>query len=68
MVIELSIAFLTDNRQKLDLRVSFGLTVKMRGVPKEDLERLVARAMEVCPIHKAIREDVRGGVNLVVME
>ena len=68
IVIELHVAYLTRYRRKLDLRISLGLTVKMRGVPKEDLERLVARAIEVCPIHKAIREEVKSSVNIVVME
>jgi Ohr subfamily peroxiredoxin len=43
------------NTQQLDLGVRLAMNVKMRGISKEDLEKVVQKTREVCPYIRSIK-------------
>ena len=56
-VVETSVHLVGDLKQ-LDLGIRVDMEVKARGIKKEDLEKVVAKAKEVCPYSRATQGNV----------
>lgn len=48
-----------------DMGIKVEMVVKVKGVPKEDLERLVEKTKEVCPYSRATKGNVETRVRVV---
>jgi len=51
--------------KKADLGIRVEMVVKVKGVGKEDLERLVEKTKEVCPYSRATKGNVETRITVV---
>ncbi|KAF2110329.1 OsmC/Ohr family [Lophiotrema nucula] len=63
-----STVHLVGDMGKLDMGIRVELTVKVKGLEKEDLEKVVAKAREVCPYSRATRGNVDTRIEVVKVE
>ncbi|KAK3701814.1 hypothetical protein LTR37_015236 [Vermiconidia calcicola] len=59
---------LVGDMKSLELRLKVDMKVKVRGVSKEELEKIVAKTREVCPYSHAIQGNVSTNIEVEVME
>jgi Ohr subfamily peroxiredoxin len=65
-IVETDVALVGDFKQ-LDLGIRVNMEVKARGMKKEDLEKVVAKAKEVCPYSRATQGNVTTTINATIM-
>lgn len=58
---------LVGDLKQADLGIRVDMVVKVKGVAKEDLEKLVEKTKEVCPYSRATKGNVQTNVEVVVL-
>ena len=58
---------LVGDMKALDMRIRVDMKVKVKGLSKGDLERVVKKAKEVCPYSRATKGNVATSVDVVQM-
>ncbi|SPJ75681.1 probable organic hydroperoxide resistance protein [Fusarium torulosum] len=66
-VVETTVHLVGDMR-KLDMSLRVDMKVKVKGLKKADLEKVVEKAKEVCPYSKATKGNVATNVEVVQMD
>ena len=56
-VLETTVHLIGDMKE-LDLGIKVNMKVKVEGVSKEDLEKIVAKSREICPYSRALKDNV----------
>lgn len=59
---------LVGDMKKLDMSLRVDMKVKVKGLKKDDLEKVVEKAKEICPYSKATKGNVATNVEVVQMD
>lgn len=59
---------LVGDMKALDMGLRVDMKVKVKGLSKEELEKVVAKAKEVCPYSRATKGNVETKVEVEVMQ
>ena len=56
---------LVGNMKKLDMGIRVDMEVSVKGIPDSDVEKIVAKAKEVCPYSRATHGNVETNIKVV---
>ena len=65
-IVETTVHLVGDMKQ-LDMGIRVDMKVKVKGLNKQDLEKVVAKAKEVCPYSRATQGNVTTNIEVVHM-
>jgi Ohr subfamily peroxiredoxin len=65
-VVETAVSLVGDMKS-LDLGLKVDMTIKVRGMSKDELEKIVAKAKEVCPYSRATQGNVSTNVKIEML-